>query len=298
MGFKGNDKVDNASASMGEGGGEARERMVVALGHRVHVVENGRGRGGPALLLIHGHAGSVAWWDQVVPPLAVHHRVIRVDLLGHGSSDKPAAGYTMEEQGRLVSAVLEEMEVDQVIAVGHATGAVVSVALAEHRRAAVAGLVLFDTGPNVGAFLKPGGLSQLVEVRGVGRVLWALRSTATIRKGLDSAFTRKIPVPEQIVNDVRGIRYRTIVATPKETKAFMVRRTLPDRLLELDLPALVVFGAEDRRWRSSSSAGFRVVPDLEVEVLPGVGHSPMLEDPDGTVKVLTHFLERFGSAHP
>jgi pimeloyl-ACP methyl ester carboxylesterase len=51
----------------------------------------------------------------------------------------------------------------------------------------------------------------------------------------------------------------------------------------------VVFGADDRRWRSSSAADYRTVAGATVEVLPGLGHSPMLEDPARTAELLLAF---------
>jgi pimeloyl-ACP methyl ester carboxylesterase len=279
---------DSSTASIVTG---VWDHLVSVDGHNIHVVENGP-RGGPALLLIHGHAGSTAWWDLLIPRLAVDHRVIRVDLLGHGRSDKPADGYTMWEQARVVGSVLTQLGVNRVIAIGHATGAVVATALAEQRRDIVTALALMDTGPNVDAFLRPGGFAELVEVPVLGRMLWALRTRSIIRKGLNSAFTREVHISEQIVDDVRGMRHRTIAATPKETKAFLAQRGLPDRLRELMLPTLVIFGVEDQRWQASSTGEFSVVPNLAVELLPGVGHSPMLEDPERTAELLTSFVAK------
>ena len=45
---------------------------------------------------------------------------------------------------------------------------------------------------------------------------------------------------------------------------------------------LVIFGTEDARYPSSSAAAYRVVPGARVELLPGVGHTPMMEDPQTT----------------
>jgi pimeloyl-ACP methyl ester carboxylesterase len=154
----------------------------------------------------------------------------------------------------------------------------------------VRGLALIDSGPDVGAFLQPGGLDELVGVPVVGRLLWALRTRSSIRNGLRSAFTREVDIPVQIIDDVRAMRHCTVAATPRETKAFLAQRSLPDRLRDVMLPTLVIFGVEDRRWRSSSAAEFDVGPNLAVELLPAIGHSPMLEDPDRTAELLTAFV--------
>ena len=64
---------------------DADDRFVHLDDGDMHVVQDGK-PGAPALLLIHGSAGSLASWDAVVPSLAGAFRVIRVDLLGCGRS--------------------------------------------------------------------------------------------------------------------------------------------------------------------------------------------------------------------
>ena len=59
---------------------------------------------------------------------------------------------------------------------------------------------------------------------------------------------------------------------------YLKQQGLPARLAALGLPVLVIFGADDHRWRSSSAAAYRVVPGARVELLPDVGHTPMQED--------------------
>jgi pimeloyl-ACP methyl ester carboxylesterase len=54
----------------------------------------------------------------------------------------------------------------------------------------------------------------------------------------------------------------------------------------LGKPLLVIFGEEDRRWRSSSAADYRAVHGARVEMLPGLGHTPILEDPARTASSL------------
>ncbi|MFJ5834942.1 alpha/beta fold hydrolase [Streptomyces sp. NPDC093089] len=83
------------------------DRIVRLPGGDLHVVQEGP-PDAPTVGLLHGLGGSTAWWDPVLPALRDLH-VVRVDLLGHGSSAKPAGGYGMAEQARQVGAALEQL---------------------------------------------------------------------------------------------------------------------------------------------------------------------------------------------
>ena len=93
----------------------------------MHVVEDGR-PDAPGMLLIHGSAGSTAWWDPVVPALEGACRVIRVDLLGHGRSSSPAGGYDIPTQARRVGAALDRLGAGRVTVIGHSMGCMVATA--------------------------------------------------------------------------------------------------------------------------------------------------------------------------
>ncbi|TDD33564.1 alpha/beta fold hydrolase [Actinomadura sp. KC06] len=266
-------------------------------GGSVHVRQDGPGDA-PALVLIHGLAGSTRWWDSLVPMLAESLRVIRIDLLGHGRSAKPSGGgYAIPEQGRRVGEALDRLGVRHAIVVGHSTGGSVATALAERRRDLVTALALIDSGPRLDAFISDGFVGRLLFVPGVGRLLWRLRTDKIIRRGLDTAFSRPgYEIPQQLVDDVRGVTYHALTATSRAVDDYLEQRTLPDRLAALGKPLLVIFGEDDRRWRASSAADYRTVPDAKVEVLPGLGHSPMLEDPPRTAAPLMAWCEEQASA--
>jgi len=134
---------------------DADDRFVRLDDGDMHVVEDGK-PGAPAVLLIHGTAGSTAWWDPVVPRLADAYRVIRVDLLGHGRSASPTDGYDIPTQARRVGAALDRLGAGRVAVIGHSTGGTVATALAEQRPDAVAALALIDTGPSPDAYISQG----------------------------------------------------------------------------------------------------------------------------------------------
>ncbi|WP_433357074.1 alpha/beta fold hydrolase [Microtetraspora malaysiensis] len=171
----------------------------------------------PALVLIHGLAGSTRWWDPLVPMLAKSYRVIRVDLLGHGRSAKPAGGgYTIPEQGRRVGEALDRLSVKHALVVGHSTGGSVATALAEQRRDLVTALALIDSGPRTDAFISDGLVGRLLFIPVVGQLLWRLRTDTIVRQGLGAAFSRRgYQIPQQLVDDVRGMTYHALTTTSR-----------------------------------------------------------------------------------
>jgi pimeloyl-ACP methyl ester carboxylesterase len=265
---------DDAALSAGPGGD-------------IHVLQSGPASA-PTMVLLHGLGGSAAWWDPVLPALRDLH-VVRVDLLGHGRSAKPAGGYGTAEHARRVGAVLDHLGVRRAILVGHSTGGMVATSLAEQRRDLVAAIVLIDTGPRADAFTGDSLASRLLSAPVVGPLIWRLRTDNTIRGALGTAFTRKVAIPHQIITDARGMTYRSLTATSRASLAFLKERPVPDRLAKLGLPVLVIFGSQDRRWQPSSAQDYRRVPQARIEILNGVGHTPMLEDPDTTAALLRGF---------
>lgn len=253
----------------------------------LHVVEAGSPTA-PAMLLIHGTAGSLVWWDPIVPALAEHFHVVRVDLAGHGQSP-PARSYDVATQAIGVGAALDRLGAGTATVVGHSSGGFVATALAEQRPDIVRSLVLINTGPAPDAFAPPGPLGRLVTFPLVGRLVWTLRSERTIRKGLSTAFTRPVEIPDVIVDAVRDMTYRAFTQAPRASLAYIRQRSMPARLADLDARVLVIFGTDDRRWRSQSAESYRAVPNARVELLRGVGHTPMLEEPQITTKLILDY---------
>src|SRR5215469_648722 len=266
----------------------ARDHLVRLDDGDMHVVEDGK-PGAPAVLLIHGTAASTTWWDPMIPALAGAHRVIRIDLAGHGRSSSPAGGYDIPAQARRAGVVMDRLGADQVTVIGHSTGGHVATALAEQRPGLVSALALIGTGPDLDAYTDQGLLGRLLLAPLPGRLLWRLRTEGTIRKALASAFTRPIDIPGTIIQATMGMTHRALGATSRAGDNYLKQQSLPARLTTLDLPVLVIVGADDHRWRSSSAAAYRAVPGARVELLPGVGHTPMMEDPQTTSTLLLDF---------
>jgi pimeloyl-ACP methyl ester carboxylesterase len=259
------------------------EQVVRLPGGDIHILQSGP-PSAPVVLLLHGLGASTAWWDPVMPALQDLH-VVRVDLLGHGRSAKPADGYRIAEQARSVGAALDHLVVRRATHVGHSTGGMVATSVAEQRPYLVAVIVEIDTGPRTDAFIGDSLITRPIDVPVVGQPSWRLRTDNPLRGALDTA-SRKVVIPNQIMTDIRDMTYRSFSATSQASHAFLKERPVPDRLAELNLLVLVIFGSEDRRWQPSSAQDYRRVTQARIEILNGVGHTSMFEDPDATAALI------------
>ncbi|TRX23454.1 alpha/beta hydrolase [Flavobacterium franklandianum] len=97
---------------------------------------------GNAIVLIHGFLENQTMWQDLVPELSKKHRVITLDLLGHGESGCLGYVHSMEENAEVVRAVLSKLRIRKTVFVGHSMGGYVALAFAELYPAMVKGLVL------------------------------------------------------------------------------------------------------------------------------------------------------------
>ncbi|MFJ9676466.1 alpha/beta fold hydrolase [Streptomyces sp. NPDC101194] len=274
--------VSDGESYMNDGAGATESSTLSLDDGDIHVCQDGP-RDAPALLLIHGSASSTRSWNPMVPLLTGSHHVIRIDLLGHGRSAKPAdRSYAISDQARRAGVALDRLGIEHAVVVGHSSGGAVATALAERRPDLVTGIVLVNTGPGLGAFISP-------ESAAAGPSQWP-PTDAQLRQFASTGFSRAgYRIPEELLDDVRGMTQHTFTTTMRGTRSYLEQRTLPDRLRVLGKPLLVIFGEDDRRWRSSSASDYRAVPGAKVELLPGLGHSPLLEDPPRTAAPLLAF---------
>jgi pimeloyl-ACP methyl ester carboxylesterase len=264
--------------------------------HGMHVVHDGP-RQGPPLLLIHGSGASGASWGLVAGALAGHHHVIRVDLPGCGQSP-PAPSYDVPEQARRVAMLLDDLGLRHVTLAGHSSGGYVATALAEQRPDLVGSLSLISTGPRLDALLPQPFILRALLAPPLGPLLWPMRSDAMIRKGISATTARPVDIPDDAVADLKNISYGTFRKVLHCNAAYLAERSVPERLADLDVPVLVIFGAADPRYDPSSAHQYDAVPGARVEMLPGVGHVPILEAPETTSELLLGFAASAAGTPP
>lgn len=273
-----------------------------------HVSAIAPGRRGPGrrpapIVLLHCYLCSVHWWQGTVPLLARDHRVVRIDLLGFGGSEKPDGGYAMREQGELVAEALDYIGIRDAIVVGHSMGFDVATALAAHDPGAVAGLVDIDEAPDNASLVLPFE-AKLGFVPVLGEAVWHVTPDSAIRDGYEVAFAPGYDVesgfenPDQAVDDFRAMTYTSFDASVAEQDEYVETIPLDERAKQAGVPLLVVFGEEDQTWEDPAAEAQRYadVPGARIEMVAGAGHSPNVEKPEETAQLILEFAQTSGAA--
>src|SRR3712207_3608974 len=120
----------------------------LATGIQVHYAEQGdpalrAGRGEP-LVFLHGTGDSWFSFSRLLPLLPARYRAYAFSQRGHGDSERPAAGYALDDFAADVAAFLDAVGVERATLVGHSTGTIIARRVAEARPERVARLVLLS----------------------------------------------------------------------------------------------------------------------------------------------------------
>jgi pimeloyl-ACP methyl ester carboxylesterase len=111
-----------------------------------------RGDGAPALVFVHGWSCDRRYWDGQIDHFADRHRVVAVDLAGHGESGVGRPVWTMPSFGEDVVAVVEQLGLRDLVMVGHSMGGDVIAEAAVRLPGRVRGLVWVDVYRSLGRF--------------------------------------------------------------------------------------------------------------------------------------------------
>jgi pimeloyl-ACP methyl ester carboxylesterase len=265
-------------------------RLLDLPGGEIQVLERGPRSGSP-IVLIHCFTCAIDWWDRMLPALERRHRVIAVDLLGHGGSEKPASGYSIPDQAAVVAQALRHLGVRGAEVVGHSLGGGVAVALAESAPALVRRVTIIDTASDTSRG-SLGFIARLAFEPVIGEAAWQLKPDFATRDGLGVAFAPGYDVPEAFVEDVNRMTYTAYDESPKGLDDYVGEEPLAQRMRRTGLPLMVLMGAEEQIIDDPAAAlreYARAVPGAQTHLIAGAGHSPNVERPALTARFVLKF---------
>src|SRR5204862_1962693 len=128
-------------AQQGKESTPTADKFALVYGAKIHYVETGTGA---PLILIHGLADVVAVWDSVISPLAARFRVVALDQIGFGRSDKPLLSYRVSTFVDFLDGFLNELKIERASLVGNSLGGWVAADFALKHPDRIERLVLSD----------------------------------------------------------------------------------------------------------------------------------------------------------
>jgi pimeloyl-ACP methyl ester carboxylesterase len=254
---------------------------------------------GPALLLVHGMAGTSEGWDAVIGPLARRHTVIAPDFPGHGDSEPGGGDYSL---GGLASGLRDLLAVlghDRATLVGHSLGGGVAMQFTYQFPEIVERLVLVSSGglgPEVSPVLRaaalPGADLFIAATASIGG-----RVGSAVGRGLGAVGLRPSADVAEVARGYASLadagRRRAFLSTLSSVVGTDGQRVAAtDRLyLAAELPLLIVWGSRDPIIPARhAEQAHEALPGSRLEVFDGVGHLPQLEQPTRFVEVLEDFI--------
>ncbi|MGA9678036.1 MAG: alpha/beta fold hydrolase [Mycobacterium sp.] len=268
-------------------------------GDRIAYRDAGPTTSGPALLLIHGMAGSSATWRAIIPQLSTKYRVIAPDLLGHGMSAKPRGDYSLGAFAVFLRDLLDELGVHRATVVGQSLGGGIAMQFAYQHRDYCERLALIGSG-GLGPDLSP--MLRLLSAPGAELVLPVVAPQSVLNLGnkLGSWLTSAgIQAPRA------GQMWQAYCSLSDSAGRHAFLRTLRSVVdhrgqavsalnklhLTAGLPVVLIWGDDDRIIPVSHAyAAHDALTGSRLEVLEGIGHFPHVEAPMAVAEILENFI--------
>jgi pimeloyl-ACP methyl ester carboxylesterase len=254
----------------------------IATGPRLHYAERGDSAG-QAILFLHGWPDSWFSFSRLLPLLPGRYRTLAPDQRGFGDSDRPDAGYGIDDLASDAVAFLDTLGIEHAAVVGHSMGTFVARRVAEAHPARVASLVL------IGSAFSP--------VNDVTRDVRA--SLATLEDPVSMEFARQFQA-STVYALLPPDFFEGLVAESVKLPARLWRAVFDgilafddaDRLRGIAAPTLILWGERDALFpREDQHRLAEVIPRARLKIYADTGHCPNWERPEQVVADLDAFMQ-------
>ena len=257
-----------------------QDNFVISTGN-VPIYYDVKGKGDPALMFVHGWSRNRNDWDGQIDYFSEKHEVIRLDLAGHGESIGNRNDWSILAFSHDVKAVIEKLDLKQIVLIGHSLGAPVALETARRWPERIIGIVAVDAFHNVEEKFTQEQIDDILApfrhdfvgtyAQGARMML---KDSTQIQKSIEhiASFSPEIG----IASLERCYHYNSndLIPALKEVK-------VPIRCINADAIPTNVEAA--RRYASS----------FDVIIMEGVGHEMQTADPERFNQLLERILSEF-----
>jgi len=245
---------------------------------------------GQSLLLLHGLFGRATTWHETARWLTPHFRVVGLDQRGHGLSDKPAQGYSMEQYVADAERAITKLGLGPTVIIGHSMGALIAWLLAARRPDLVRGLVLVDMTP---ATTQPGDGARVTNWLDTWLDTWPVPFAsmadvrtyfASLRPGLADYFVEVMTEADDGYRPLFQTEHMRQSATAIDEKDWW------SELAQVQCPTLVVRGSESEFRRDELQRMAQAIPGAAYTEVDGAHHTVAHDQPERWRAAVEPFL--------
>ena len=271
-------------------------------GVTVHYRDQGKADGSP-IVLVHGFAANLDTWEPWVARLGKDHRVVTLDLAGHGLTTVPT-GYAISTPGQvaIVDGVAQTLKLDHFALAGNSMGGGVAWNYTLAHPEKVDALILVDS---AGAPVDPAEMKNRKGQPLIFKIMRTAPGRAVLRqlnprplttKGLKQAY-----IDESLVTPALVDRYVDLALAPGRRDLLLNGQAAPrqpataETFKAIKAPTLVMHGDADTVIPlAAGKALAAAIPGAKLIIYPGVGHVPMEQIPDKSAADVEAFLAGMG----
>jgi pimeloyl-ACP methyl ester carboxylesterase len=238
------------------------------------------GKNDPALVFVHCGGCNRGFWDRQMAYFGAKHRVVALDLAGHGQSGVGRKDWTMTAFGQDVVSVVEALGLKRVVLIGHSLGGPAVLEAARRMPGRVVGLVLVDSWVD---FEQRFSAEEMEKYVSALQADYRATTTAMLSQYLFSATTPE-PVKARVLETVLSAPQEIGVAVARSSMAY---DPLP-ALREIKAPIRAI---SSDRFPSNVEGNRKYAPGYQAAIMKGVGHYLMLERPEAFNALLADALD-------
>jgi len=248
------------------------------------------GDSGEPLVLVHGYTGDVTDWRHQLPEFSRTHRVLAMDLRGHGRSEAPSdrSSYTVAQMASDVEALIDQVGFGRYHLLGHSMGGAIVQEIALRSPQRLLSLTLEDTSFRFGMMADPA-----VEE------WWKTRMALAEAGKMAELAELPPPIPPPPHMPAERLEETKVRLSKMSPDAFIgAWRGLVDwqgtktRASAISTPTLIIYGDLDTPALVDASKKLvEIIPNARIEVIPEAAHSPQQERPELFNRALRHHLE-------
>ena len=264
----------------------AQDSLKMILEHKdIQVFYTDQGYGKP-IVLLHGFLESSNMWTPLIPDLLKTHRVITIDLLGHGLTGCLGYVHSMELMAETVDAVLNHLNIEKKTIIGHSMGGYVALAMAEKNPNSMQGLCLMNS-----TFLPDSEERKMLRTR--ANLMAQTNFDNLVRMSFTNLFSleskeiykseMKIALTEALKTSIQGYM--------AANEGMKIRTDKTELFKSLPTKKLLIIGKKDPILEANSVK--KILKGTDVEIVEfSQGHMSHIENITELTYIIMHFIEK------